>query len=283
MLLTTFLPTQTASAYTTTVYSDDFNSYADNAAPSQSWYTFWTNFTYAKVNRTIHASNPFYINMSSATTVRKAVYFNFTTPYAYDSFQFYFTYLNQSSIRRNHTEMDFILKGTSTLATIKVKGNWSGTNKLITNRNRLLILDSTGTIKKNVSIGKSTQYLVTYTPDWDTTNLNVSVVNVSTGLPIAQCDVGISGQSELYSFQMYNYPASARVCIYLENFYLIKTVPTYTLYPAVEQMIVIVAVPVILAAFFIVFLLTGNITQETLIAFVIMFILYVVTLSILFS
>ena len=54
MLLTTIIPTQPAKASITTTYSDDFNSYSDNAAPSKSWYTFWTSFTYAKVNRSIY-------------------------------------------------------------------------------------------------------------------------------------------------------------------------------------------------------------------------------------
>jgi len=280
------VPLGSAMTVTTTTYSDDFNSYSDNSAPSQSWYTFWTNFTYAKVNRTIYASHPFFINMSTSPSVKKAVYFNFTTPYAFDSFSFYFTYLNNSAIKHNHTEMDFVLKGTSALVTIKVKGNGS---TVAGNRNRLLILNSTGAIKKNVTIVKSLEYLVVYTPDWSHTNLNISVVNVSSGLPIAQCDVGIYPQSKLYGFYMYNYPASSRVCIFLENFELTKTVTTSALdeVDATTHNLLLTVLPVLIAVAIMVFIVsmafTGGITKESLMTLMIIAILGIILIQIILN
>ena len=267
-----------ATITSTTNYTDDFNSYSDNSAPSGSWYTFYTNFTYAKVNRTIYASHPFYINASTTAPVKNIASFNFTS-YAYDYFSFYLTYLNTYTARHNQSGMRFTLKGNSAnIAYIDVFGaNASVAGK----KNRLLILDSTSAIASNVSIKNGVEYTITYTPDWDGNTLNIEVYNTSSSTVLTTVDVSLNSQTTLTRFFMENYPASQKVSIYLENFDLQKTYdnPEYVTTNYLLGLIpLFVAIAIFVTVTGIIF--TMGLTKESLMSVMIITILGIVIIQV---
>lgn len=232
-----FIVTQTSDsvintmggAVTTSSSYEDFNNEADNTVPVSSpsegaWYTFannsWGAGGYAKVNRTIDASHPFYMNASTTPPATGWANFTFSTAYAIDSFNFYFKYLNTFASKYNHSGMEFRIKGTSDVAFIRVYGSNAS---VAGNKNRLLILNATSVVKRNVSVKAGLQYLVTYTPNWDAHTLNITVYNVTGASYLTKIDVTLGSETTLNKFYMQNYPASQKVCIEVENLALTKT------------------------------------------------------------
>lgn len=272
-------PLSLATLTTTTNYTDTFNTYSDNSAPSQSWYTFYTTFTYAKVNRTINASYPFYVNASTTAPTSGLASFNFSA-YAYDYFQYSFTYLNAYANKRNHSGMRFTLKGNSAnIAYVDVYGDNAS---VPANKNRLLILNESGVVKRNVSIKKGILYTVTYTPDYDNNLLNITVYNTSSSTYLTKIDVTLKAQTTLNRFFMANYPNSQRTAIFLENFDLQKTYSTATQQTTnyMTQTILPILISVAILGVIVAVAFTMGLSKESLITLMIITIIGIVVISI---
>lgn len=298
MLITSLLTVVKTDAYITTTYyyNEDFNDEANHGLPASStlegaWYTFakagWPGSkNYADVNHTDRfPSHPFYINTSQAAATPVLSYANFTfnTTYAYSYLSFYFRYHNLFSKQMNHSGLKFILKGgTTNITSIYVYGANCSTAAL---RNRLVVRNHTNNLALNVSVMQNVEYLVSFTPDYDANTMNISIYNVSSGLTLGAVDVTLFGQTTLSKFYMRNVPSNAPVSMEVENLYMVQvvTTTTYSTYPSIEQTIVIVAVPVLLGAAIMMMILTGNITPEYLVGILVVFLIYIVTLSFLFS
>jgi hypothetical protein len=221
-------------AVTTSSYYEDFNNEVDNTVPVSSssegaWYTFvnnsWGAGGYAKVNRTIDASHPFYMNASKTPPVTGWANFTLSTAYAVDSFVFYFEYLNDYTHKYNHSGTEFRISGSSDVAFLRVYGSNATTAGF---RNRLIILNATGVVKRNVSVKQDLQYLVTLTPNWDAHTLNITVYNVTGVGYLTKIDVTLGSETTLNKFYMKNYPASQTVCMKVENLALTKTTGSST-------------------------------------------------------
>lgn len=217
---------------TTTTYYEDFNDESDNAVPSStalegSWYTYannsWGTGGYAKVNRTVDASHPFYINASKTPPALGWANFSFATAYAYDSFSYYFKYENTYTSKWNHSAVNIFLRGNSAdICNISIHGS---NFTIAGQRNRLLVKNYSGTIKANWSIMANKQYLVTYTPNWDNNSLKVVVYNTSSSTNLGTIWVTLQSQTTLNKWYMNN-ADSKLVNIRIDNLVLVKTVTT---------------------------------------------------------
>lgn len=295
MLASIVLAITPVQARIETTYYETFSTETTNTNPSSSasegsWYAYAEDdFHYANVNK----SDVFLINDSTSPPTTGYANFTFATlPAAtssvdisrYTSFYFEFKYNNSMSAKAksNHSAIKIMLKGaTYIVCNVHVYG----LNETVTNlKNRIVITNYSGTVKANHTAKYGFTYSILYTPDYDTNTLTVTLTNVSSGATMNTTTMTLMGEDTIQKFYMQNYPASRKVYIALDNFEITKSVPTYTTFNNIEQLIVIVAAPCLLFVAIAMLAITGNIaTPEALVGLLVIILFAFITMAFLLS
>lgn len=285
MLVALTLAVIPSQAATITTYVENFSTgYENNDDPDyDAMYTYSGNWTYGLVN-TSNFGGVYMVNCSTTADVHGLSTFAFPTEYTQYKYSvervrfslYYPVATGAAGHLKNHSGVQVDVMGASAA---QVSIRFYGANGTVTNnKNRIIILDSAGTKVKNVSIHCAYNYTFDIKPYYAYDYINITVYNGTT--VFASCDVD-TDDNNLYSVKLFSYPNSAKECFFFDTFTAIVAIPTYSAYPSIEQMIVLVAIPAVLGLALIVLIVTGTATPETVVGWLVCFLLYFITIYLL--